>query len=149
MNSEQDSELDDTGPDSVRDLFAPLKNIQPSEDATARLREILDRETRRPTKESAESTKPWWSRSVSVPVPILISLALLVAVLLAWPDRQPPTENQEEIIAESPESPPDEPHMEPQFAELTEPQIQTNEMYLCGIGRIDFSTNYSFQETTQ
>lgn len=148
MNSEQDSKLDNTGPDAVRDLFAPLKKIQPSEDATARLRDLVDRETRRPTKKSADSTKPWWSRSVSVPVPILISLALLVPILLAWPDQQPPTENQE-AIAESPASNLNEPHTAPKFAELAEPQIQTSEIYLCGIGRIDFSTNYSYQETTQ
>jgi hypothetical protein len=144
MNSEQASEIDDTCPDSVRDLLAPLKEIQPSEGAIARLREIVDRETRRPDNQPVESIKPWWSRSVSVPVPVLISLALLMAVLLTWPDRQPSTEKPKATITESPQSIPSE----PQIAQLAEPQIQTNEMYLCGIGQIDFSTNYSFQETT-
>ena len=81
MNSPEDLETEDADDASVSELLAPLKQIRASEASTSKIRTAVDKELRR--SGPARPRKSWWSRSVSVPVPVLIAAGLLFVIVVA------------------------------------------------------------------
>ena len=156
MNSNENTEPSEVSDESVSELLTPLRQITPDQDTTARIRAVVDRELQQ--DHSSTRQRPWWSRSVAIPLPALIAAGLLFAVLLTKttflpreqetavtevrPQKQTTSaEHPKEAVAEITKSAADD--------EWQAPHITTQETYLCGLGRIGFTTTYSFQETLQ
>ena len=159
MNPDNDSSHDDDDHQFTADFLAPLRQIAPDRNTVVRLRAAVDAELRQ-TRPVTQHT-PWWRRSVAVPLPVLIAASLLFAVVLAQSafrsaDQQSATaavsHKQPLKPAAAAQHPKDVPRGTPDGGRQSssdEPLITTHETYLCGLGRIDLTTTYTFQETSQ
>ena len=147
------SERDDD--DQIREALAPLQNLEPRTESRIRNQIAVTEAMARSHQPARGSELRWWHGTVSMRVPVAVSLAVLVVVAFAaqeirYQRRVEASLGSQESLLQLPadvrtpldqsssgsasEAPPDE--ME-YFA---------TETYLCGIGTLESESIYTFVE---
>ena len=153
MNDSHDSPSEPHDDASLEEFLAPLKGLAPSLEARLRNRAAVADEVNRVPGANRQRHSPWWSRSISVPLPLAAALAALVvfAVLssrfgiqpsgiAASPNRQamqtPNLSKEKAIDTHTPTA-------------LPRVEYYETATYLCGIGRLKTDRGYLIQEENQ
>jgi hypothetical protein len=123
-------------------LLAPLRQVEPSLHARVRNRMAIADALRRQREIEQKRSRPWWSRRVSIPVPI--AAALLIAAGLAlmmsyrgiWTTPSARMAAREQAADRGPFVPADRRGI----------AYHETETYLCGFGRLKSESGYFIQE---
>jgi hypothetical protein len=140
------NESNQTGPEAddelLRKLLGPLRQLEPPLEARLASRLAVADELRQRVNVSPQ--RPWWRRSISVPVPV-IAAGLVLAALLIWNDLREPEPTSARIAAEghtdrkprtsapAPDARSAPPHRAAYYAK---------EIYVCGVGRVNSEVHY-------
>jgi len=124
----------------LESLLAPLRQIEPSMEARVRQRMAVAMELQR-----REEKRPWWGRSLSVPVPVAAALLVAVGLALAWThaggQERPSQRHSEGEPGKSEGNAPRLANLHPVVA------YHETEIYLlCGVGRLQTESGYFIQE---
>jgi len=129
--------------DRIAEMLSGLHELEPSLESRLENRRVIASEIAR-LGESRSGPLPWWSRSLSVPIPIAIAASLM---LLMYGTSQLIHQSDSASVAESVEP------VQPSHLDSTndrEPEEQSSfevtETYLCGVGRLSTHTIYTFKE---
>lgn len=153
MNDDNDLTAD-SGDDAVlEEMFSQLRRLEPPLEARIANRLAIAAELSGLLQNRQELPRPWWRRSISVPVPIAASLLALVAFLLASTFRGRDERAPVQVVA--PEHP--APRETETTREKTALAMQSEdarpaleyyetETYLCGIGRLNSVSGYFIKE---
>jgi ferric-dicitrate binding protein FerR (iron transport regulator) len=157
MNDPNDFSQQPAEDKELEAMLSPLKAIEPTLEARLANRravaEELSEESRwaQPTLRAESIRRPWWRRSVSVPVPLALGLAVMMALAVVssfqnWRERpaKAPTNAGEVAIANAKV----ETNATTKGTVSGRPatKFYESETYLCGIGRISSESSYVFRD---
>jgi hypothetical protein len=140
---------DDVEPEK---LFETLKNLEPPLEARAAFRIAVASELARSYQASCSQLKPWWRRSVSIPVPVAMALGILVVAGLWWSPSRFQRNDLVKTNAAPEHSVSSHSSVEPQLAsncqDVANPTFRryVSNTYLCGLGPISTETHFDFEE---
>lgn len=151
MNN-NDNLSSDQNDSNFEDALAGMKRVEPTLEARIRYRQVIATELARIGERRISVSRHWWKQSFPVPVPVALSVCVLVlASFVTWvsmpsstPDLtagSPPATEKSALanpIAKSPTM--DDSDARPRLV------YSASETYLCGIGRLKYESNYQFQE---
>lgn len=138
----------------LQDLLSPLKCIEPPLEARIAHRVAIASELERLRTAKLLQNRPWWSRSISIPVPIAASALLLGSLALAagvrgWLEEPPlsvatstvpPVTRSTVLLENSGGGASRDPLAHAALA------YYESETYLCGIGRVSSEFRFGVQE---
>jgi hypothetical protein len=142
--------------DELEALLSPLKGLEPPLDARLTNRRAvaaaLNSEDRQPELTlNQNSRQPWWRRTVAVPVPLALGLALLMMLTLfstiqGWRPRPAKAPVVRDEVAAANSTNDKNAAINTVANRSTRVQFSESEKYLCGIGRIRAETTYVFKD---
>jgi hypothetical protein len=136
-------------------LLSPLKGLEPPLESRVANRQAvaaaLSSEDRWAEPIARQSSRqPWWRRTVAVPVPLALGLAVLMALTLfssiqGWRPRPVKAPVDQRDIAANPIN---DKNAAPKTIASSSATVRfsESETYLCGIGRISGETTYVFKD---
>ncbi|MEM9369303.1 MAG: hypothetical protein AAGD07_25260 [Planctomycetota bacterium] len=123
--------------DDVAAKLLSLRELGPSAEARLRYRRAVAYELNH--AEVAE-TRPWWTRSISIPVPVFMAACLAAVFGIGFHLRHEVGDSAFSTMVASPEQ------SVPVVVPTEQPLFEMTEVYLCGVGRIETST-FSLNES--
>ncbi len=147
LNEPEDADLAET--------FAHLRRLEPSMAARLANRAAVAAELRAIEAADVLRERPWWRRSISVPMPVAASLLALLAITApmsatAWLEARqvdgPPAVGANDVPHDQVASGDSRIVARRQPAESR--GYSVTETYLCGVGRINSNARYSQTENT-
>ncbi len=154
-NNDDDFDIHES---ELADLFASLKQIQPTLTGQIQNRTTVARELARINSTVVQPARPWWQRPLSSAVPFAtgVSLGILGALMFAVPNpdrmavnQKHPTHPTEVRSTRSPDDlPPKAASNRPVDDQPVLDRYVTS-TYVCGLGEVNTSSLYAIRETNQ
>ncbi len=153
MNDNRDSVPEPSDETALNEQLARLKQLQPPLETRVANHIAVAQALAELKRMPHQCQLPWWRRSISLPVPVAASVALLAAMSLASSFRNWPEESR--IHASAPQHAGQNnagnrgehltvaKHAPRPAAEL---RYYETETYLCGVGRLSSETGYFYKE---
>lgn len=137
----------------LESLLSPLKRIEPTTKAREEFRAAVAIALARDTV--VRSRSPWWRRSVAVPVPVALSVAILICATITWSVNLS-WQTDERAIDSRPRGMPVAPSLplpvsrSPVELRRVPPSMNiehiTTEVYVCGVGPVKSTSSYIVRE---
>lgn len=151
MNSEHDELPTEPSDESIREILAPLQELQPSLEKKAEIRQLV---AARLTESQARQTSLSTLRNLTARTLVALACTLLTGVGIGWMLRGIDRGPNPAVIAQD-----DVPASEKREADSngsvnrlliaaddTQPSYYVTETYLCGVGILSSSSGHLFQE---
>lgn len=154
MNDDERS-LDESEGTDLAETLAQLRRLEPSMAARLANRAAVTAELRAIEAADVLRERPWWRRSISVPMPVAASLLALLAITApmsaaAWLKAGETAERPAATTNDHPQN-----HFTTGDSRIVarrqpaeSPGYSVTETYLCGVGRINSNARYSKTENT-
>jgi hypothetical protein len=155
MNDRGDEFSDDVDDRTTEDLLSCLKQIELPMETRLANRAAIAAELFRLASVTSGRRLPWWKRTIAVPVPLVLGMALLIAAafLFPWVQRREPAvavagshDTRSRAVRPDPVKPERHPDVTDVTDELPVLEYYETETYLCGIGQLTSRSGYLIKE---